>query len=484
MTDDEKHECNGIAPVRDSDDTDWARYQKAVARLNATIDPAWSPSDRGLDAVRERAERRLDRLRGFLTYLGNPHGSFPVVHVGGTSGKGSTSTAIATILDAAGYRVGLHTSPYLQVASEKLQIGERLIAAGAFAELVDDVITASIAWMSQRRDPTRLTYGELWMALVATWFARESVDIGVIEVGAGGRYDLTNVVQPAISVITSVGLDHQATLGPTLADIAWHKAGIIKAGAPVVTAVSDTIALNQIVREAAAVGVPVVQVRPDTTDYRIANGPSTPGSPIQTNAAVAVAVIRVLGERGMQIPVDTIPLGLSRTRVPARFELMPRRDSVNILIDGAHNVDKIRALVTELKRLLPTAKESSPVVLFGALDSKDVQSMLRWLVPETRGFVATTAPVYGKSSLPAEQLTDTARRLGATGDIIAEPDSSVALCLARDLANRQGSPLLVTGSLYLAGAVRGWWYPDSAVLEQRTSWPKNPSTFAQPIGTT
>ena len=164
-----------------------------------------------------------------------------------------------------------------------------MIAAESFAALVDDVIAASTTWLAKRREQSRLTYGELWVAMVATWFARERVDLGVIEVGAGGRYDLTNVVQPAVSVITSIGLDHQATLGPTLADIAWHKAGIIKAGAPVVTAVTAPASLTPIVREAAAVGVPVIQVQPNATDVAIDTVPFTQDSARRINAAVAVA---------------------------------------------------------------------------------------------------------------------------------------------------------------------------------------------------
>ena len=159
---------------------------------------------------------------------------------------------------------------------------------------------------------------------------------------------------------------------------------------------------------------------------------------------------------------------------------MPKRGGVDTLIDGAHNVDKIHALLTDLKTLLPAARTSPPVVLFGALDTKDTEAMLSALVPEAHGFVATTAPVMGKSSLSAEALAHTARRVGASGTVIAETDVTKALRMARDLAKEQRAPLLVTGSMYLAGAVRAWWYPDIAVLTRRTPWPAVSAEYDPP----
>jgi dihydrofolate synthase / folylpolyglutamate synthase len=234
-----------------NDETVLRRYREAVVRTDALIDPTpahgKSPAE-----VRARAELRLARLRSFLAHLGNPHDRYPVVHVGGTSGKGSTSTAIAAILTAAGYRTGLHTSPFLQVATEKLAIDGQLISGNDFADLVDEILAEASRWVPVPEG--RLTYGEVWVALLATYFARERVDVAVIEVGAGGRFDLTNVVNPAVSVITSVGIDHTETLGATMPEIAWHKAGIIKGGAPAITTVTDPEALAPIEAEARAVG--------------------------------------------------------------------------------------------------------------------------------------------------------------------------------------------------------------------------------------
>src|SRR5215217_321229 len=209
-------------------------FRAAAARLDELIERTPAPADRSRQAVQARAEERMGRLRRFLARLGDPLLGYPVVHVGGTSGKGSTSTAIAAILHAAGYRVGLHTSPYLQTPAEKLQVDGRLVAPERFVALVDELFATHERWVAEGE--VALTYGEAWVAMSALFFRAEAVDVAVLEVGAGGRFDLTNVV-------TTVGIDHTATLGDTIEAIAWHKAGIIKSGVPAVTAVTDHAAL-------------------------------------------------------------------------------------------------------------------------------------------------------------------------------------------------------------------------------------------------
>ena len=352
----------------------FALYREVLARTDARIDPAAS-HNKDLDEVRARAEFRLARLRSFLAYLGDPHLSYPVVHVGGTSGKGSTSTAIAAMLSAAGYKTGLHTSPYLQVATEKLAIDGQLIAAGKFAELVDDLLNAAA-----RLGNDRLTYGEIWFALLATHFAREQVDVAVIEVGAGGRFDLTNLVQPAVSVITSIGIDHTETLGKTIPEIAWHKAGIIKRGVPVVTAVTDPEALAPIFAEATLTGSAVI--RPQATaDYdavtlfngmpgiRLASGESyqlgMSGRYQATNAALAIAAVRALGRTGFTVSSEAIARGLATARLPGRFEVVQGQPTV--VLDGAHNVQKIGALVCDLPSLINLREGARRIVVLSLI---------------------------------------------------------------------------------------------------------------------
>ncbi len=447
------------------------RYHEAVARLNALIDPEHQRSTT-LAEVRARAERRLARLRAFLAYLGNPHQQFAVVHVGGTSGKGSTAAAIAAMLTAAGYRTGLHLSPYLQVATEKVQLDGRLIAAGTFADLVTETLAAAGAWAE--RTGERLSYGEAWVALLALYFASERVDFAVIEVGAGGRFDLTNVVHPVVSVITSVGLDHMETLGPTIRDIAWHKAGIIKPGAPVVTPVRDPEALGPILDEAHITGSAVIHVPPAT----VAATPAMAGQFQVTNAATAIATVQALAQQGYVITETAIAEGLATARLPGRLETvqaMPR-----VMLDGAHNAQKAEALAMALPPVLSGTHHV--ILVLGVLESKDDQAILAPLLPLAGELIVTRPRVYAKPGRDPEALAAAARHAGFAGPITveADPADAIAAALAR-AATAPASTVLVTGSLYLVGNIRGRWYPDDAIVLQRTPWPSVAPNPAGPV---
>jgi len=476
----------------------FATYERAVAKINGLIGPE-PPDDGSPGAIRQRAEQRLDRVRRFLAFLGDPHLDYPIVHVGGTSGKGSTSTAIASILSAAGYRVGLHTSPYLQVATEKLALGDRLIGADAFAGLVDDVLDAMDRWRTRSRDDP-LTYGELWVALTTRWLARERVDIAVIEVGAGGRFDLTNVVHPAVSVITSVGLDHVATLGNTLSEIAWHKAGIVKTGAPAITGVTAPEALAAIEEEVATVGTTLTRVV-EGVSYRIlhtdrhgarwtpigtmARTPDQvfvtplPGRFQVVNAALALAAVDALAARGFGVSDDALALGLRQARLPGRSETMPGGPP-RVVLDGAHNPDKIVALASSLPLMVRSHRPL--VVVFGALASKGAEEMLGHLLPDADAMVLTEPRVLAKSTSPPLELATMVRASEFAGPVHVESSPLAALEIARTLAG-PGGTVLVTGSLYLVGNVRGRWYPDAEVVVQQTPWPVTasppPSTAAK-----
>src|SRR5688572_3369880 len=190
-----------LPPMPDQDNL--AAYDRASRRLLGLIRGERAGTMSSSDRF-GRAEARLAQTRALLQAFGNPQHGFPIVHVTGTSGKGSVAAMIAAILSSAGYRVGLRTSPYLQVATEKLQISSRLIDANSLDRISDQVIERHKIVMPGGR----LGYAEAWCALSFLWFAEQRVDLAVIEVGAGGRFDATNVIEPAVSVITSVGLDH------------------------------------------------------------------------------------------------------------------------------------------------------------------------------------------------------------------------------------------------------------------------------------
>lgn len=472
--------------------SDLAPYRAAVARLDALIQPADASRDASPAAIRRRAESRLARLRRFLAHLGDPQDGYPVVHVGGTSGKGSTSAAIAAILAAAGYRVGLHTSPYLQVPTEKLRIDGRFISAGVFAALVEELFAGIGAWADADADASPPTYGEISTALALQWFRTEGVDVAVIEVGAGGRFDPTNVVTPTVAVITSVGFDHTATLGPTIPEIAWHKAGIVKPGAVAITAVDDPAALAPIEAEVAATGAILRRVVAERTFEVLYTGPTgtrwhrrradgsrgrtrwspLPGRYQALNGELAIETAAALNRRGFAIPERAIDAGLAEARLPGRFEEMPTSSPPRIVLDGAHNPEKMAALAFGLPGLLGLPMGAKPVVVVGSLDGKDLAAMVRSIAPASVALVATRPRVTGKTGAPPEAVADAARVVGVSGEIVVEPEPANAIERAKELALRHAVPVLVTGSLYLVGELRGLWYPADDVVQQRTSWPE------------
>lgn len=460
------------------------RYHDAVSRLDALIENGPKAEDKSQPAVQRRAEHRMARLRRFLSHLGDPLSGYPIVHVGGTSGKGSTSTAIAAILTAAGYRTGLHTSPYLQTAAEKLQLDGRLIDPDLFADLTGEVLTAHEEWRRGGGDP--LTYGEAWIALTALFFRHHAVELAVVEVGAGGRFDLTNVLTPTVTVITSVGIDHTATLGSTIGEIAWHKAGIIKPDAPAVTAATDPVAVEIIAGAARAAGVPltrvipgesfeIMSILPSGTAWRDTATGATyhmglAGGFQAVNGATAVATVNALRGLGYDIPEAAVRDGLAVARIAGRAERVQHWPAV--LLDGAHNPEKIGALVADLPDLLPRPAGGRRIVVLGALEAKQADEMIARLAPAMDVLVATSPQVLAKHATAAARIGEIAREAGFQGEIVAEPDPVRALDVALSrVTNPELDAVLVTGSLYLVGNVRNRWYREDDMVAQQTSWP-------------
>jgi dihydrofolate synthase/folylpolyglutamate synthase len=368
-------------------------------------------------------------------------------------------------LSAAGYRTGLRTSPYLQVATEKLQIGPALIDGRSFDDIVKLVLAQSQPLQPLATGSESLSYAEAWAALSLSWFAKRHVDVAVVEVGAGGRFDTTNVVDPLVSVITSVGLDHVVSLGPTIADIAWHKAGIIKPGSTAVVGRLPHGARSVVQEVARSVGAPVVEAGRLEAESPWASTIDTDFQ--RLNADTAYAAIAVLRRRGFTIPDAAVREGLANARLPGRLERMPA-DNPTVWLDGAHNADKMAALSIEVQRLFDGRL---PVIVAGVLGAKDASAMVGKFNQLASTVVATEPKVVGKSSFPASSLAEAVRARGFTGPILIESDGVRALDRARCLARSQGSEVLVTGSLYLVGQIRGCWYPNVRIVVQRTSWP-------------
>jgi dihydrofolate synthase / folylpolyglutamate synthase len=424
-------------------------------------------ASRSASSRRQRAVTRLSRVRVMLEALDDPQRDYPVVHVTGTSGKGSTAAAVAAILTAAGYRVGLRTSPYLQVPTEKLQVGTSLIDAGSFAEAVTLVLDTADRLVPPGQAVPPISYAEVWSVLGYWWFAKRKVDFAVVEVGSGGRFDATNAIDPVVSVITSVGRDHLVTLGPTIADIAWHKAGIIKPGATAVVGDLPAEALSIIAKEARSASVDVIRAQePEPSRPRVP--PVTRGFR-ERNADVATAVAMVLRQRGFAISEAAIGAGIASARLPGRLEQMPGTLDPAVWIDGAHNEDKIAALTAETARLFGGGPP--PVIVFGMLSSKDPMPLLAKLGSAASSVVLTEPVVVGRESLTLDALANALTSAGHGGAIHIEPDPEGAVRFAEGVARREGAPVLVTGSMYLAGQVRRRWFRDQDVVLQRTPWP-------------
>ncbi len=460
------------------------RFHEATARLEALIEGTPAPADASLQAVQSRATYRMDRLRRFLALLGNPHQGYPIVHVGGTSGKGSTSTLIASILASAGFAAGLHTSPYLQTPAEKLQLNGRLVAPDTYVSLCDSVFAAHDRWQAAGEEP--ITYGEAWFALTALFFRESGVDLAVLEVGAGGRFDLTNIIEPAVSVITSVGIDHTSTLGSTIGEIAWHKAGIIKPSAPVVTTATHPDALPVIVAEANERGAELTIVDPElavtgvATDFQGTSWTdAAAGTRFHTtlrgafqarNGAAAVSAIGALRSLGFHIPDEAVERGLQAARIPGRVEMI--QDRVPVMLDGAHNVDKIAALAADIPTLLPVPSGGQRVAVLGLLEAKQAGPMIRSLVPVMDVLVATSPRVTAKESRDASDIAAIAAEAGFHGPIWIEPNPQDAIARAVDVAAPQaGSTVFVTGSLYLIGNVRERWFAEDDIVIAQSPWP-------------
>lgn len=453
-----------------------ARYRKANAYINEGLIRC------DADAVAPASGRtRRDWMRAFLPQIGHPEQAFEAIHVAGTSGKGSVCTMIAAILQAAGVRTGLHVSPYLQVATEKLWVDGVLASADQYGALVDDLRPAAEAF----RGPDVPMHGIASVALCLEHFRRERVELGVIEVGVGGRNDLTNVLRTRVAVVTNVGLDHEKTLGPTLADIAGHKAGIIEhAGCAVVHAPDDKDAgLLACRAEAARTSTPLREVQPGR-DYRPL--PSDDGrvrldfygrrlkleavelamlGPFQaTNAALAIAACEQADPEGTHVDEAAVREGLAQARLPGRLERLPSEDGVDVLLDGAHNPDKLAALVAALSA---TGNERLHLV-FGGLASKAPGAALPKLIARATTVTFTEPRVYAKTARPADELL---RELGRDhARATALPRCADAVAYALDGA-APGDLVLVTGSIYLVGEARGRWFAEDEVLLGRSSWP-------------
>ena len=398
----------------------------------------------------EKHEPGLYRMRELLHALGDPQSELKFVHVAGTNGKGSTCAMLAAVLRAAGYRVGLNTSPYILTFHERIQINDRMISDEELAALVERVRPIAEAMAEH---PTEF---ELITAIAMLYFKEQHCDIVVLEVGLGGELDASNVIDcPEVAVLTAMGLDHTAILGPTMIDVARAKAGIIKHGGAVVSyggcAEADSVFRSVCAERGAALREvdfsKLQQVKPTLTGAEFAFAPyqrlqiSLAGVYQTRNAATAITAVEVLREKGWAISEESIARGLAEARWPGRFEVL-RREPL-FLLDGAHNAHGMKAAAESLRALLPGQRA---VMVLGILADKDVPDMLDLLVLLTeKAFVIRPD---SPRALDAETLCAMLRKR----NVEAIPCETAQQAVRS--AMETGKAVCAVGSLYLSGAIK------------------------------
>ena len=422
-----------------------------------------------------------DRLRALLARVDDPHESLRCVHVAGTNGKGSTTTFVASILQAAGYRVGTYLSPYVFDLRERVQINGAMIPRTDFARWVT-ILRPHIEAVARDPELGETTEFELKTAVAFCFFAEQKVDFAAVEVGIGGRLDSTNVIPPPLAAaITHIGLDHTAILGETLDRIASEKAGIVKRGtAACVTAVPPGAALDVIAAKARQEDVPLRRVGPvgekglfatyapsprgrvdlrlpglDLPNLRLAlRGPFQAG-----NAAVAAAAVHALREQGAaaNVPDAAFGQGLETAALPARFQIVD--DGANgarpaLVLDGAHNEDAARVLRDALSATFPGRRF---VFVVGSSSNHDPAPFLEILAPLGARVVATAPPFKPR---PAGEVADAARAHGLPVEVVAPAARAIADTFASACPDEV---VVVTGSFYTVGetppALRGRFAP-------------------------
>ncbi len=433
-------------------------YAAAEQYLLATIN----------ETVSRRLPYRLERMRAFLEALGNPQDRYPTIHVGGTSGKGSTSTMIASVLQARGKRVALHTKPHLRSMTERARINGVPIEEERFAELLEQMMPSIERTAA---DYGRPTYYETLLALAFLFFAQACVDVAVIEVGLGGRLDGTNVIVPVVSAITSIGFDHMDVLGGTLEAIASEKAGIAKRAVPLVVSVDDAGAFAVIREEAERVGAPVIDVHAAarfegerllhdaqrftvvTERHRYDIATSLRGEFQRRNAATAIVALEQLAEDLRPLPQD-VEAAFARLSIPGRMEVYAGHPTV--VFDIAHNAEKAAHLAVSLRESFP-GRRFTFVVAIG--ESKDAHEILRAFAALPSNFVFTTFDAAGRHATKPQRLASIAESLGSWGRTVEH--GVEALTIARRNASAD-EVVVVTGSTFIVAELREWWLAEVA----------------------
>lgn len=406
----------------------------------------------------------LDNISRLCAALGHPERTFTTLHVAGTNGKGSVTAMVHAALVASGVRASRYISPHLVDLSERFVIGSEPVDANALHRAAEDVLDCAESLPGPDGLPTCLTFFEATTAIAFELFRRARVEVAVIEVGLGGRYDATNVLSPIAGAITSIGVDHQRWLGHSLESIASEKAGIIKPGMDLVVGPLPRDARRVIAETARVQGAQMIDatagtrvtrgsagtrevITIDTTDDHY--GPlslALRGEHQVGNALVAVRLLEAAGRHGVRVTRDAIEQGFSQVDWPGRLELIGMPDGGQLLLDAAHNVDGARALASYLARWHPAP--TPPALVLGVMRDKDVEGIIGALLPVVASVVTTAA--HHTRAIPADELAARIRATGPSMQIRSEARPVHAV----DEALGTGCTVCVAGSLMVVGEVR------------------------------
>lgn len=404
-----------------------------------------------------RAEQGLARMRALLAALGDPHRQVPAVHIAGSKGKGSTGAFIASVGTRAGHKVGFYTSPHLHRFPERIAIDGLPLPDDEFAAEARAAAAAARRVETFQPETGQVSTFEMLTAMAFNAFARRDCRLAVIEVGLGGRYDSTNVIDPIVSVITRIDIEHTSVLGPTYADIAWQKAGILRHRVPSVSSPQVQAAEETITTVAREVGSPLWIGGRDWTWTGAwrgfeAKGPwrtwsrlslGIPGPHQVENACTALAALHIVAAAGIQLPDGAVRNGLATAHWPGRFE----RHTINgreVVFDGAHTPAAATALVEAWRDAIGAIPAT---VVLGMGADKDAGAVLTALQPLVGRLIITQAD--SPRAAASENIARAAADLGMPHEVQASVTAAVEVALARDDA-----PVLITGSLFVVGEGR------------------------------
>jgi dihydrofolate synthase/folylpolyglutamate synthase len=403
----------------------------------------------------------LENISRLCSALGHPERTFASIHVAGTNGKGSVTAMVHAALVAAGLRAARFTSPHLVDLAERFVIGTDPVDPEALRLVAGDVLDCADRLRAAGELPVHPTFFEATTAMAFELFRRADVEVAVIEVGLGGRYDSTNVITPQVGAITSIGFDHQQFLGDTIEAIAFEKAGIIKPDMDIVTGALPDRARDIVTAVANTQGARLVEAHAgarvmavEGDDERLVvetpearYGPmvlALEGAHQVGNALVAIRVLEAARRRGIRLSNAAIERGMTDVQWPGRLELIELEGGGRLLLDAAHNIDGAHALAVYLRRRHP----ERPRLVFGVMRDKDVDGIIGALLPVVSSVTATAAGT--PRALPAGDLAVRIRATSPGVEVHTEPDPVTAV----EQALSSGCTVCVAGSIFVVGAVR------------------------------